>query len=199
SHPVHPATVHFPIAFWSLAWASDAVHLLASNPSTSSLVAGVFAPFGIELSSSMVADVSRLSHYSNIFGILACIPAVLSGGAELYAMISSQGLYEKGLNPKVEITLLHAGLNDLAFAAALGQWRMRRNVPDYAPTGAQALISMAMLPSLFFSAYLGGKLVYEYGVGVMRQGEATKIKQNMQKDELKKKDGQTQVKERKGE
>jgi uncharacterized membrane protein len=30
--------------------------------------------------------------------------------------------------------------------------------------------------SLLFSAFLGGKLVYEHGVGVMRTGEANRLK-----------------------
>lgn len=36
-------------------------------------------------------------------------------------------------------------------------------------------MSAAVLPLFFYSAYLGGKLVYEFGVGVQRQGEAAEI------------------------
>jgi hypothetical protein len=51
---------------------------------------------------------------SNILGIVTSIPAVLTGFAELYAMVNANGLYkvdektgEKALVPKVKMTLIH--------------------------------------------------------------------------------------------
>lgn len=40
-------------------------------------------------------------------------------------------------------------------------------------------------------------MVYKYGVGVMRMGEAVKIKKDMERDEVRKTEGQTQYLERK--
>lgn len=39
------------------------------------------------------------------------------------------------------------------------------------------------IPLFLYSAYLGGSLVYEYGVGVMRQGEAAEIKKRQEKEQ----------------
>ncbi|KAI9846374.1 MAG: hypothetical protein M1830_007454, partial [Pleopsidium flavum] len=66
------------------------------------------------------------------------------------------------------------------------------------PSGMNVILSALMLPSLMFSAYLGGAMVYKYGVGVMRMGEAARIKEDMSRDEIKRSEGQTQILERKG-
>lgn len=39
------------------------------------------------------------------------------------------------------------------------------------------------IPLFLYSAYLGGSLVYEYGVGVQRQGEAAEIKDKQEKEQ----------------
>ena len=166
---------------------------------------------GLDLSSRRtLAELARVSYISNALGLLTSVPAVLSGAAELYAMIKGQGLREeirresdgqvvyKGLNPKVRVGLLHAALNDVAVAASVWQWWTRRNRVGYVPDGANVLVSAATLPGLIFSAYLGGSLVYKYGVAVMRMGEAKKIKGDQQKDELKRKDGSTHRRKRRG-
>jgi hypothetical protein len=56
---------------------------------------------------------SILGYAANLLGIVTSIPAILTGAAELYAMIQGNGLYqtdEKGqkkLVPKVKIALMH--------------------------------------------------------------------------------------------
>jgi len=211
-HPVHPATVHFPISFLSLAYALDVLYGLATSPTTGHLTVNTLKTVNNALSLHInLNDISRVAYYSNLIGIITAIPAVLSGGAEMFAMIQGQGVWEKikresdgkeissGINPKVKHGALHGILNEGAIAASLFNWWSRRSVPGYEPSSTNVWISALVLPTVMFSAYLGGSLVYEYGVGVQRQGVATKIKEKQGKDELKKKDGLTQVKERKGE
>lgn len=156
-----------------------------------------------------LADISKAAYFSNLLGIITAIPSALTGFSELYAMISSKGIWQKirkestgetvyaGMNPTVRHGLAHGALNDIALLASVYNWWTRRNVPGYTPNGMNVLLSMAMLPSLMFSAYLGGAMVYKYGVGVMRMGEAVQIKKDMERDEIRKTEGQTQYLERK--
>jgi len=156
-----------------------------------------------------LAEISRIAYFSNLLGIVTAIPAALTGISELYAMISSKGIWQKirnestgetvyaGMNPTVRHGLAHGALNDVALLASVYNWWTRRNVPGYTPSGMNVLLSMALLPSLMFSAYLGGAMVYKYGVGVMRMGEAVKIKKDMERDEVRKTEGQMQYLERK--
>jgi len=203
SHPVHPATVHFPLTFLCFAYALDTLYGLATARETSSTVAKIcdVTPY--------LSDISRFSHICNVLGIITSVPAVLSGGVELYAMIRGNGIWEsikresdgkevyRGMVPKVRHGILHALLNDVALMASVYNWWTRKDRAAFAPDGTNIMLSMMLLPGVFFSAYLGGAMIYKYGVAVMRQGEAVQIKKDMQKDEVKKRDGMTTYKIRK--
>ncbi|EON67570.1 hypothetical protein W97_06938 [Coniosporium apollinis CBS 100218] len=206
SHPIHPATVHYPIAFLSLHYALDVLYGSLTHPSIASYIpssiAAQFTPY--------IADIAKASHFSNALGILSALPSAATGGAELYAMIQSNGLWEVikresdgkvvygGMNPKVRHGIFHALMNDVVLVASLYDWWTRRNTTGFIPTGTHQVMSAAALPMLFFSAYLGGAMVYKYGVGVQRMGEAKRIKEDSGRDELKRDEGYTKVKERKG-
>jgi len=174
SHPVHPATVHFPLAFLTLANILNLLYgtvlYFPNNP--------IFSRDQENLSA-----LSILGYASNLLGIITSIPAVLTGGAELYAMINSNGLYltdEKGqkkLVPKVRIALMHAGLNDLVVAGAVYNWLRERNATDFRPAGHQVVMSAILMAVQMYAAYLGGDLIYTHGVGVQRMGEGAKKKQ----------------------
>lgn len=101
------------------------------------------------------------------------------------------------MSPTVRLGLAHGILNYIAILTSVYNWWTRRNVVGYQPGGLNVALSAAMLPSLMFSACWGGTMVYKYGVGVMRTGEAARIKEDMGKDEVKRSEGQTQILERK--
>jgi len=174
SHPIHPATVHFPIAFLTLANVLNLVYgsvlYLPANP------------FFYRTSDTLSA-LSILGYAVNVLGIITSIPAVLTGGAELYAMIQGNGLYqtdEKGqkvLVPKVKIALIHAGLNDIVIAGAVLNWLLERNVRDYRPAGHQVAMSAVLTAVQMYAAYLGGDMIYTHGVGVQRMGKGAEKKQ----------------------
>jgi len=182
SHPIHPATVHFPIAFLSLAYALDILYGLSTHPSSSKLVASIYdtAPF--------LGDIARFSYYLSILGIVTGIPAILTGGAQLMEMLKRQDLANKlqksqnkaatvqKMHPKLKIAFLHAAMNDVAILGTGYNWWTRRTIAGNAPADTNVYISAGLLFSLLFSAFLGGKLVYEHGVGVMRIGEANRLK-----------------------
>jgi uncharacterized membrane protein len=108
SHPVHPATVHFPLAFLALA---NILNLLYG----STLYLPTSLPFTNDKEN--LGTLAILGYLSNVLGIITSIPAVLTGSAELYAMVSTNGLYQinemdgkKTLVPKVKTTLIHVSL-----------------------------------------------------------------------------------------
>lgn len=89
-------------------------------------------------------------------------------------MISNGGMYEadgKTMRPKIKTAFTHAAMNDVAILTAAFSWWVRRGNVDVltgavVPTAINVLISALSLPSLIYSADLGGKLVYNYGVGL---------------------------------
>ncbi len=101
------------------------------------------------------------------------------------------------MNPAVRHGVAHGALNDIALIASTYNWWTRRNVPGFRPSGTNVLVSAVMLPSLMFSAYLGASMIYKYGIGVMRMGEGQRIREDMSKDRVTGRDGQTQFLERK--
>jgi uncharacterized membrane protein len=188
SHPLHPATVHFPIAFLSLSYGLDIVYALSTLPATAGIVRSLYniAP--------LLGEISRFSHYLNIIGIITAVPAVLTGGQQLLGMIKRQDLATKvqksknksatvqKMHPKMKVAFLHAALNDVAVFGSVYNWWSRRNVVGYAPSDTNVLLSVNMLVALLASAWLGGLMVYEYGVGVTRQGEKS-LRENDKKVE----------------
>lgn len=144
--------------------------------------------------------------------MISSIPSLISGDIEMIAMIKGKGLFEriekkrpngervvvsKGTNPTVREGLIHGALNVGALMVSLYNWYTRRNVRAFEPSTTNIVLSGLTLPTMMFSAYLGGSLVYKYGVGVQRQGQAAQIKADMGRDEFKRYEGQTMVKERK--
>jgi len=197
-HPIHPSTVHWPLAFLSTAYGLDGLTMLIRKDIISVRSIGTF-----------INDLPRVSFYCHILGVLTALPAAATGIAELYAMISSKGIWQKiqrksdketvysGMNPTVRIGLLHAIANDVALATSVHAIWARMSTRNFDGGDTAVLMSALMLPALMWSGYLGGSLVYEYGVGVQRMGTAKQIKDNMQQDEVEGFDGQTQLLTRK--
>jgi len=158
--PLHPATVHFPIAFLFTSYAIDAIQPILPNlPSAITS----FLPPAVEL--------TRLSYYALSAGLLTSIPAVISGGVQAVKMIQKQGLYEtdgKSIKPKVKTTITHASLNDIVLLASAYSWYVRRQSTSltYAPENWMVGLSVLLLSGLVYSAALGGALTYNYGMGV---------------------------------
>jgi len=181
SHPIHPATVHFPIAFLTLANVLNVLYGLA-------VYLPFLSPFAVDKEN--IAAFTILGYFLNLIGIITSVPAILTGFAELYAMVNSRGLYvtdqktgAKTLEPIVKITLMHAGLNDLSVIGAVYNWLMERNRPNeaYRPYGHQIFLSCGALVMVMYAAYLGGGLVYTQKVGVQRMG--TGFQEKQEKDE----------------
>ncbi len=67
---------------------------------------------------------------------------------------------------KAQTGVAHALLNDVAIFGAAYNWWSRRQVPQFAPTGVNMLVSTVLaMPVCFYGAHLGAELVYHYGMG----------------------------------
>lgn len=103
-----------------------------------------------------------LSYYSTIITILTTLPAVMTGVAQLAPVIQRDGFSSK----KAKVGAMHALLNDVALITTIYNWWTRSQQVGFTPNTINVLLSVALaLPMTMYSAYLGGSLVYEYGMG----------------------------------
>jgi hypothetical protein len=97
--------VHFPIAFLGLANALNVLYGVA-------IYLPFLSPFAVDKQN--LGALTVLGYFLNVFGAITSIPALLTGFAELYAMVNARGLYvtdqktgSKTLEPVVKTTLTH--------------------------------------------------------------------------------------------
>lgn len=171
SRPVHPAVVHFPIAFLFTAYTLDILHTYRTS-----------LPAFAQNALLGPNDITRSSYYLLSLGLLTAIPAVVTGGRELVMMISKQGMHEadgKTVRTKVKATIAHAVANDIVIAVSTYIWYSRRaqvkdtiagKIPGtaaaaYAPSSAFVFAEFLTLGLLLMGANIGGTLTYNYGVG----------------------------------
>ena len=122
---------------------------------------------------SSLPDVARASHYLQALGLVTTLPAVVTGVQQMYKAIGNGGLYQadgQTLRPKIKVTMVHAALNDVAFLASLYSWWTRRGNVGLVPSDLNVLISGVLFPVLMYSASLGGRLTYNYGMGMNLAG-----------------------------
>ncbi|KAJ4381715.1 hypothetical protein N0V86_003079 [Didymella sp. IMI 355093] len=158
-HPAHPAFVHFPITFTAITGGLDAIYWASKIPATAGIVNSVFKSLDRSVQPNAFPV---LSYYSTILTILTTLPAVVTGVAQLAPVIQRDGFQSK----KAKVGAVHALLNDIALFATIYNWWTRSQQIGFTPSTSNVLISSALaLPVTMYSAYLGGSLVYEYGMG----------------------------------
>ncbi|KAF2765465.1 hypothetical protein EJ03DRAFT_279975, partial [Teratosphaeria nubilosa] len=178
SHPVHPAIVHYPVAFLSTAYSLDALYGLTAASQTSSLHKPLarLTPF--------LPQVAQFAFASHVIGIISGVPAMTSGTAEFWELYKKGGINrvdkEAVTNPgksgkevvdrSITYGALHGVLNTVAFAVSSYAIYARYRIPGFVPGRASILLSGLTLPGVALSAALGGELVYGKGVGVQRMG-----------------------------
>ncbi|MXS85778.1 DUF2231 domain-containing protein [Nitrosomonas sp. HPC101] len=134
-HPVHPMLVHFPIATWFISTLCDIAGLLTTNELVS-WVAGVLLVIGtITALLAMVAGLMELAKIDQQS------PAMKIANQHMLLMMTSWLLYAVSLFLRLDGT-------------QLGQ-----------PGLVAIVLSVAGLITLCIAGWLGGRLVYEYGVG----------------------------------
>jgi uncharacterized membrane protein len=141
-HPLHPAVVHVPTGLFPAALVFDLLALAAAPDGDNAAVQCSFWSLAIGLAAVLVAVPTGLADWSDI---KPDKPA------------RKLGVYHLSLN--VLVTLL--------MAASL--WLRWRHGSDASrpPIAAVALCALGNVV-LAVSGYLGGRMVYQYGIGVAR-------------------------------
>lgn len=108
-----------------------------------------------------------LSYYTTILTLLFSAPAVASGAQQLMPVIKRDGFSSK----KAKVGVAHALINDITTVGALYNWWSRRSIAGFMPSNENVLVSTVLaVPATLFAAYLGGSLVYVYGMGFGNRG-----------------------------
>ncbi|HSL42718.1 MAG TPA: DUF2231 domain-containing protein [Anaerolineales bacterium] len=138
-HPLHPALVHIPTALWPAAFVFDLLSLIYSD---NTLV--------------------QMAFYAILIGLIVALLAIPTGYADWTDIRPEKpawklGLYHMILN--VFISILW-GIN-LAL-----RWQTYQTMISV-PAAQVALSALATL-LLLVSGYLGGRMIYAYGINVAR-------------------------------
>jgi uncharacterized membrane protein len=139
-HPLHPALAHIPTALWPAALVFDILSRLGEGDN-------VFV---------------QLSFFSILLGLLVGLLALPTGYAD-WAGIRQE-------KPAWKIGLYHMSLNALVWILSAFNIILRLETYQTAasvPVGLLLLSGIAVL-LLAVSAYLGGRMIYAYGINVAR-------------------------------
>lgn len=134
---VHPALVHFPIAFLPASIITDAL--------------------GRATGSKALMDVGRAT-----MPIAAASAAV----AGIAGLVAQQTVELDDHTTDLLITHRNLNLGAIALTAAMAAVRMGRRRPSL----GYLVAGLAGMATVTYSAYLGGHMVYEHGVGVNAAG-----------------------------
>lgn len=139
-HPLHPALVHIPTALWPAALLFD---LLSQNE-------------GSEL------PYAQLAFWALFAGLLVALAAIPAGIAD-WADIRRE-------KPAWRLALYHMLLNVTVFVIQLANWLLRLDsYPRGGPVpGLNLGLSTAAVALLLVSGYLGGRMIYAYGINIAR-------------------------------
>lgn len=135
-HPIHPALAHFPVGLWLAAVLWDAVGWWRSSETLW----------------------WQMSYWCLALGLAAALPAVATGLIEFLALRSDE--------PAIDTATAH--MMAMAGAAALfgASWVLRAKVgAASAPTAWALGLSFLGAAVLAAGGWLGGTLVYRYGIG----------------------------------
>src|SRR5438067_3411276 len=142
-HPLHPALVHVPTGLWPAAMVFDLVDFF--GPAWDALV--------------------RASWGCIAIGLLAALGAIPAGLADWWDI--------KPGKPARTLGWWHMALNVVVFTLmAASLWLRCHQGLDAPRVAALPLILVAAANAiLFVSGYLGGRMVYQYGIGVGRMSK----------------------------
>ena len=134
---IHPLLVHFPIALLLTATLLDVAALLLKRP-----------------------QLHRVSLWNLCLGSIAAALTVLSGRAAAEVAKHSFEIWQ------VMERHEHLGYITLTLSLLLCAWRLwKRDLLSTKTRLVVILLSLLMTASLALGAHLGGRLVYEFGVG----------------------------------
>jgi len=143
-HPLHPIVVHVPMAMWPGALIFDLLSQWQVGGNA----------------------IVRLSFYAIIFGLVASLLAVPTG------VLDWSGIKKE--KPAWKIGLYHMMLNLTAALLFAINFGLRMQGFRDATTVARIPLGLSFIGTglLIGSAYLGGRMVYTYGISVARMSKA---------------------------
>lgn len=141
--PLHSLIVHIPVATWSAALIFDLLSRLHIG------------------GNGMV----RLSFYSILFGLLGALLAIPTGVIDWAGVKREKPAWKLGLMHmaiNLTVTILFA----MNLSVRMSSWKTAETVAL-----TPLILSTIGALGLFAGAYLGGRMIYEYGVGVARRSK----------------------------
>jgi uncharacterized membrane protein len=141
-HPIHPMLIPFPIALWVFSLVADILYLWRDNP-------------GWEW----------MAFWTLLAGCLGAIAAAIFG------LIDYFSLQEKEV---VKVANWHARFNILALLLFAASWYLRTDNGSNMVNGSLKIpiaLSVAGVIAVTISGWLGGELVFKYGVAVNPQND----------------------------
>ncbi|TPX54745.1 hypothetical protein PhCBS80983_g05789 [Powellomyces hirtus] len=163
--PIHAALIHFPATLYPIAFGSDLIGLALDRFPVTTLVQGLGA-----------RGLYALSYYATAAALVTTIPAALTGLAEYFAINKTRSPEAKSY------AFWHGALNFATGGIALFNFLTKRKTIDYAPYNFNVFLSGVGFVIVFSSLYLGGHMVYKYGVGVRRMGTGVEPTPNPNSD-----------------
>lgn len=140
-HPLHPLLVHLPTALWPTALVFDIISYTRGGTDPS---------------------LTLTSWWCLLVGLVAAAAAIPAGVADWTSIHRER--------PAWKVGLIHAGLNTIVFGLVIANFVLRcLNGPaEPSVTGTQLALSIISVILLLPSGYLGGLMIYDYGIGVGR-------------------------------
>lgn len=138
-HPLHPALVHIPTALWPSAFLLD-----------------VISQFRAE--NTLV----QLSFYAMLLGLIVALLAIPTGYADWTDIRPEKPAWKLGL-----YHMILNGIVSILWGANLVLRVQSVQTDAYIPLGLVALSGVATV-LLLISGYLGGRMIYAYGINVAR-------------------------------
>jgi uncharacterized membrane protein len=136
-HPIHPMLVGIPIGLWLASLIADVAYV------------ATLTPFYFEL-----------AQWTMGLGILAALAAAVPGLIDYFGPVQRSA-------PAKAVAFVHASLNFSVVAIYAVNWWFRVNGANYgAPLALAVALSVLGFGLLAISGWLGGELVYRYGVGI---------------------------------
>jgi uncharacterized membrane protein len=139
-HPLHPALVHVPSALWPAALVFDLLSRIGEGDN-------LFV---------------QLAFYALVLGLLVALIVIPTGYADWTDIRREK--------PAWKIGLYHMGLNVTVFLLTLINAALRWDTFQTAPATPVGLVLLSALAAglLAVSGYLGGRMIYAYGINVAR-------------------------------
>ena len=137
NHPLHPLLVHLPIGLWVGSVIFDITFMANHNPT----IAGT-------------------SFFCMLVGVIGAIIAAPAGLAD-YFTVPANTIPKRLATAHMLLNLAITGIYSINLFT---RYRMLSGVPTEV-TGGQLFLSLLSIVLLGVSGYLGGLLVFEYGVG----------------------------------